>query len=307
MLSGLRLSFNISFFSFFALFLYYDFFYKLEEARKQFKNFVNILATIKTENNEKFLILRRKYHDEVPSEDMSTYSMGSTSSASLMSLPTDISDSPIRKAPPMYRAPPPIDNFSYNPPPPHAMSSPIPPPSSHSMMMTPPISSSSNSMHSLQHPIPPSMTTVGLPILETQTKEQYKECVNEFQQVMTNFMDAQQRTGGSVASRKNSFEQIIEEQASQSPSLPPRKQRPDHQRSISRENSMEQAYDENKENNQNVMTSPSTVVAGETEESKLSVREAMLKFNRFASEEEAEKLIPSPISKPVKSKNEKVS
>lgn len=156
------------------------------------------------------------------------------------------------------------------------------------------------------------MTTIGLPILEPQTKEQYKECVSEFQNVMTNFLESRGGNGMEkvdVTSRKNSFEQIIEEQASQSPSLPPRKHRVDH-RAISRENSIEQQYsdsnrDENKENNQNVMTSP--VAAADTEENKLSVKEAMLKFNRFASEEEAEKLIPSPISKAVKSKTEKVS
>jgi hypothetical protein len=167
----------------------------------------------------------------------------------------------------------------------------------------------------MSYAIPPSMTTVGLPILEPQTKEQYKECVSEFQQVMTNFMDARTGgvgSGGSVASRKNSFEQIIEEQASQSPSLPPRKARIDH-RGISRENSIEQQQfdvyrDENKENNHNVMTSPTAMAAAaDSEESKISVREAMLKFNRFASEEEAEKLIPSPLSKAIKSKTEKVS
>jgi hypothetical protein len=169
-----------------------------------------------------------------------------------------------------------------------------------------------SSAHSLQQHIPPSMTTIGLPILEPQTKEQYKECVNEFQHVISNFMES--RGGGNgmdkvdVASRKNSFEQIIEEQASQSPSLPPRKNRIDH-RGISRENSIEQQHndsnrEENKENNQNVMTSPQA--AADTEENKLSVKEAMLKFNRFASEEEAEKLIPSPLSKSVKSKTEKV-
>jgi hypothetical protein len=247
-----------------------------------------------------------------------------------MSLPTDISDSPIRRAPPVYRAPPPIDNFSYTPPP--SMSSPA-----HALPLQPPPSSSQiPSSFQQSHSIPPSMTTVGLPILEPQpkTKEQYKECVNEFQQVMTNFMDMQQqqqqqRVGGSVASRKNSFEQIIEEQASQSPSLPPRKQRIDQQhRSISRENSMEQQQlqqqqqqfdrDENKENNQNIMTSsPSTATtamisaaaAAETEENKLSkVKEGLLIFNRFASEEEAEKLIPSPLSKATikNQKNEKV-
>jgi hypothetical protein len=139
-------------------------------------------------------------------------------------------------------------------------------------------------------------------------------------------MDAQQQyrsgggdEGGSVASRKNSFEQIIEEQASQSPSLPPRKARIDH-RGISRENSIEQQQqqpqqfdsnrDENKENNHNVLTSPTAMVAAaaaDSEESKISVREARALFNRFASEEEAEKLIPSPLSKSVKTKTEKVS
>lgn len=265
------------------------------------------MATIKTENNEKFLILRRKYYDEVPSEDMATSNMGSTSSTSLMSLPTDISDSPIRRAPPVYRAPPQVDNFSYFPPPVMSSQPSVPLPQVIQMPVMP-----ANSAHSLQQHVPPSMTTIGLPILEPQTKEQYKECVNEFHHVMTNFMES--RGGGNgiekvdVASRKNSFEQIIEEQASQSPSLPPRKNRID-QRSISRENSIEpqQSFDnnreENKENNQNIMT-PQT--AADTEENKLSVKEAMLKFNRFASEEEAEKLIPSPLSKPVKSKTEKV-
>lgn len=269
---------------------------------------MNILATIKTENNEKYLILRRKYYDEVPSEDMTTFNMGSTSSStSLMSLPTDISDSPIRRLPPVYRAPPQVDSFSYYPPP--SMSSPSPP-----VMQMPPMMGTSSTI-SLQQHIPPSMTTIGLPILEPQTKEQYKECVNEFQHVMTNFMETRGGNGMDkvdVASRKNSFEQIIEEQASQSPSLPPRKGRIDH-RSISRENSIEQQQnndsnrEENKENNQNIMTSPTTTEAADTEQDKITVKEAMLKFNRFASEEEAEKLIPSPLSKSVKNKTEKVS
>lgn len=102
-----------------------------------------------------------------------------------------------------------------------------------------------------------------------------------------------------VASRKNSFEQIIEEQA---PSLPPRK-RIDH-RSLSRECSVEKQQpmyekDENKENTQ-------TPITPDNEENKsVSVREAMLKFNKFAAEEEAK--VPSPISKLVKNKTEKVS
>lgn len=140
---------------------------------------------------------------------------------------------------------------------------------------------------------------MGLPILEPQARDTYKECVNEFQQVMSDFLGSSSSSKTvDVASRKNSFEQIIEEQA---PSLPPRK-KIDH-RSLSRECSVENQTsfekDENKENAQSPITP-------DYEENKgVSVREAMLKFNKFAAEEEAK--IPSPISKLVKSKTEKVS
>lgn len=249
-------------------FLHFSFtFNKLEEARKEFKTFVNILATIKTENNEKYLILRKKYYDEVPGDDQTNFgsNMSFVSSSSMMSLPSEMIDSPIKNLPPPYRAPPQID-----------------------------LSSPSSPLH---QPVPISMTTVGLPILEPQTKEQYKECVNEFQQVMSNFMDGSNKVD--VASRKNSFEQIIEEQA---PSLPPRKKVDN--RSFSRENSIEKSFetnkDDNKENTQIIQTS------SPNEESKgVSVKEAMLKFNRYAEAEEAK--VPSPMSKLLKNKTEKVS
>lgn len=142
------------------------------------------------------------------------------------------------------------------------------------------------------------MHTVGLPILEPQTKVQYKDCVNEFQQAMSNFLDNRV----DVTSRKNSFEQIIEDQTP--PSLPPRKRTSLDHRSISRENSVEQPpeRDDNKEN----IHTPDAVSPSmaETDENKMSVREAMMKFNRYASEEEAK--IPSPLSKYSK-KQDKVS
>lgn len=239
-------------------------FYKLEEARKEFKTSVNKLATIKNENNEKYLFLRKKYYDGVPEdESIMSSNMSAVSSTSMISLPSEMIDSPVKTLPPPYRAPPQID-----------LSSPTSP---------------------FNQPVPISMTTVGLPILEPQTKEQYKECVNEFQQVMSNFMDNTNKVD--VASRKNSFEQIIEEQA---PTLPPRKKV--EARSFSRENSIEKSFenkDDNKENAQGAVTP-------QNEENKsVSVKEAMLKFNRFASEEEAK--IPSPMSKLVKNKTEKVS
>lgn len=146
--------------------------------------------------------------------------------------------------------------------------------------------------------VPASMHTVGLPILEAQTKVQYKDCVNEFQQAMSSFLDSNRVD---VTSRKNSFEQIIEEQQTP-PSLPPRKRTSIDHRSISRENSVEQAPDDNKEN-MSVPDAPALSTA-ENEENKMSVREAMMKFNRYASEEEAK--IPSPLSKPSR-KLEKVS
>ncbi|XP_055307124.1 uncharacterized protein LOC129571356, partial [Sitodiplosis mosellana] len=39
-----------------------------EEARKRFKTYVNILSTIKNENSEKYLILRKRYYNESPIE-----------------------------------------------------------------------------------------------------------------------------------------------------------------------------------------------------------------------------------------------
>jgi hypothetical protein len=242
---------------------------KLDEARKQFKTYVNILATIKSEGAEKYLILRKKYYNEVPSEESMMDPNACMSPVSMMSMSSDLGDSPSRQPPP-YRPPPQF---------PSAPSSPA-------------------IIH--HQPVPASMTTVGLPILEPQTKVSYKDCVNEFQQAMSSFMDSNRVD---VTSRKNSFEQIIEEQTP--PSLPPRKRTSIDHRSISRENSIEQASerDENKEN----IGSPDPVVAvtsPETDENKISVREAMMKFNRYASEEEAK--VPSPLSKANK-KLEKVS
>jgi hypothetical protein len=217
----------------------------------------------------------------------------------MMSMTSEYPDSPSR-APPPYRLPPPL------------------PPSP--MVQSPIVAAAA---------IPSSMTTVGLPILEPTTKVQYKDCVNEFQQAMNNFYDSNRVD---VTSRKNSFEQIIEEQQQTPPSLPPRKRSSFDHRSISRENSIEQQMhqmqqqqqplppipyppimmerDENKENfgqlhESNAVTPTSTAAMSESDENKISVKEAMMKFNRYASEEEAK--IPSPLSKAVSKKPEKVS
>lgn len=278
-------------------------FYKLDEARKQFKTYVNILATIKTEGAEKYLILRKKYYHEVPTDDSMLDTSGHMSPAvSMMSMSSEYPDSPSRLPPP-YRLPPKLGN------------SPLPP---SPLVVHSPIVASA---------VPPSMTTVGLPILEPQSKVQYKDCVNEFQQAMNNFYDSNRVD---VASRKNSFEQIIEEQQQTPPSLPPRKRSSFDHRSISRENSIEQNMqqlqqqppqpyppimmergDENNKENigqlheSNAVTPTSATAMSESDENKISVKEAMMKFNRYASEEEAK--IPSPLSKAMSKKPEKVS
>lgn len=38
------------------------------ESRKKFKTYVNMLSTIKSDGNEKFLVLRKKYHNECPTD-----------------------------------------------------------------------------------------------------------------------------------------------------------------------------------------------------------------------------------------------
>ncbi|XP_061393748.1 uncharacterized protein LOC133329274, partial [Musca vetustissima] len=87
------------------------------EARKEFKTYVNILATIKNENNQKYLILRKKYLNECPSEDVAQRAISQASgSDSVPSSPGGISvntddatASPFRKPPP-YIPPPEVNS-----------------------------------------------------------------------------------------------------------------------------------------------------------------------------------------------------
>uniref|UniRef100_A0A1B0DL44 SOWAHA-C winged helix-turn-helix domain-containing protein n=1 Tax=Phlebotomus papatasi TaxID=29031 RepID=A0A1B0DL44_PHLPP len=85
------------------------------EARKQFKTYVNILATIRTEDKrdgsnekEKYLILKSKYLHECPSEDNLSLASGSTPimSPSTRSIASESEFSPGGRQPPPYRPPP---------------------------------------------------------------------------------------------------------------------------------------------------------------------------------------------------------
>uniref|UniRef100_A0A1Q3F668 SOWAHA-C winged helix-turn-helix domain-containing protein n=1 Tax=Culex tarsalis TaxID=7177 RepID=A0A1Q3F668_CULTA len=85
-----------------------------EESRKQFKSFVNTLASIKNEGDEKYLILRKKYIDECPSEDVlnASYPM-SPGSRSLVAVPSDSEGSPLKlPPPPPYRPPPEVADLA---------------------------------------------------------------------------------------------------------------------------------------------------------------------------------------------------
>lgn len=132
-------------------------------------------------------------------------------------------------------------------------------------------SSEASSYQQRQEP-PPYRQPPDVSHLGAFTKTQYKECVDEFAECMSSF-----------ASRKNSFENIIEDNSA--PTLPPR--RSIDQRSISLD--QPEKIDYNKENTAIEMTSV------ENAESKFSVKQAMMKFNRYASDEDAK--IPSPLGK----------
>ncbi|XP_043286754.1 ankyrin repeat domain-containing protein SOWAHB isoform X2 [Venturia canescens] len=75
------------------------------EARNNFKEYVNILASIKNEAGEKYLVLKKKYregYDDVPSPVFGQLGQGSPLGTPDVSCPT----SPLRDPPP-YRPPPP--------------------------------------------------------------------------------------------------------------------------------------------------------------------------------------------------------
>ncbi|XP_017043171.1 fibrous sheath CABYR-binding protein isoform X2 [Drosophila ficusphila] len=78
------------------------------EARKRFKTYVTLLSTIKNENNQKFLILRKKYVNECPTEEVVERAVAAASSNPEPSSPGGASlnfDSPMRQPPP-YKPPP---------------------------------------------------------------------------------------------------------------------------------------------------------------------------------------------------------
>lgn len=241
-----------------------------DESRKNFKTFVNILATSRPEGNEKYLLLRKRYFTECPSEDnlsmasgvMSPMSPGSRSTIS------ESESSPLR-IPPPYRPPPEVSGI----------------------------------------------LPTGVP--DSQSNVQYKDCVDEFKNALSGLRPRPD------VSRQNSVEKVEASPQTktptaveaESPQLPPRK-RSSIDRPMVRDFSIDQTtysepspvrekmpFFEGQQQHSPAAQQPGLPQSPYDDDNKISVREAMMKFNRIASEEEAK--ITSPPGKT--KKPEKVS
>lgn len=269
------------------------------EARKRFKTYVYILSTIKNENNEKYLILRKRYFnecpvDEEPDDDLNMFgnpellqSPGSRSGISFSEhdlgttgrlfneLSGKSSDSPVQSAPSPYKEPPP-----YKPPP--------------------------KVMH---HAF--------------QNQEKYGECVDEFRSALhamghtsnSRFDDNTDGSGTDTAPKlppksrlandeanylKQQARMNLQPQALSGPVPPPPPQMPQPTALPMSNRPIE--HSEDKENiselplKQHKQQLSSDLDGGRTLDKQISVKEATKKFNKIASEEEASKII-SPTAK----------
>lgn len=283
------------------------------EARKRFKTYVYILSTIKNENNEKYLILRKRYFNECPVEyeqpddDLNMFgnpellqSPGSRSGISFSEhdlgttgrlfneLNSKSCDSPSQSSLSPYKEPPP-----YKPPP--------------------------KVMHHAY-----------------QNQEKYGECVDEFRSALsamghinTNRFDDNTDGGGSGS---GSGGPQFNESTDAAPKLPPKSRlandEANYMKQQARMNSqpltvsgppqpppppMPQSssaaapllpmsnrpieYSEDKENVSELpLKHKQDLDTGRTLDKQISVKEATKKFNKIASEEEASKII-SPTAK----------
>lgn len=248
------------------------------EARKQFKTCVNILSTIRIENNEKYLILRKQYINEGPIDDTEDglnllvnpemlQSPGSRSTISEYDLSsfgesTSQFTTPEKKQCSPYREPPPYK------PPPQVMH--------HAFM----------------------------------NQQKYGDCVDEYKTALMAI--GRQRGGviddGTVAA---AFEELPPEMASiTKPSKDDSNLCVQSKRVIEHSGGSGSLIRDEFDDKENVPSTSPAIGRGmvnaentRTLDKQISVKEATKKFNRIASEEEANKII----SPPAKKKPEKVS
>ncbi|XP_040175289.1 ankyrin repeat domain-containing protein SOWAHC isoform X1 [Anopheles arabiensis] len=254
-----------------------------DEARRRFKEYVNKIASVKHEGNEKYLVLRRKYYNGIPPEDAGTESQPmSPASRSYGLLGSDSEASPLRQPPP-YRPPPVVspDTVSYQ--------------------GSPRGSIALNRRNSSDYVRSGSEISFGSEFASVDSRK-----VNPLL-VRSNSNDTRSLPDGG---RKPSVDMMVPYDDGAPPAIPPRKRVSESGGSIasnSRQNSVEErstgsVSDTRSENKENVVSAePEEKGVVASEENKLSVKEKMMKFNRFASEEEAK--IPSPIGKKKPDKN----
>lgn len=225
---------------------------------------MNILSTIKNEGKDKYLILRKKYVNECPAED----------NLSLLSLSqSDFPNSPGSRS-----------GISEH---------------DSSIGTTSVVAQNVSANESPFREPPPYKPPpeVKIPVLTTETKEQYKDCVDEFKYALSSF--GLTHSGEEQDDRQN-VEIVKDVSPPPPPLLPPRKR--SNADKVS-EQGIDETSEENKEN-VSVETGSSSKSSSRTNtlEKQISVAEATKKFNRIASEEEAK--VTSP---PTKKKPEKVS
>ncbi|XP_050076204.1 ankyrin repeat domain-containing protein SOWAHC [Anopheles maculipalpis] len=255
-----------------------------DEARRRFKEYVNKIASVKHEGNEKYLVLRRKYYNGIPLEDSVADSQPMRpASRSYGLLPSDGEASPMRQPPP-YRPPPIVS------------------PDTVSHHSSPRGSIALNRRNSSDYIRSGSEISFGSEFASVDGRK-----VNPLL-VRSNSNDTRPPPpldGG----RKLSVDMLAYDEGAP-PAIPPRKRVSESGSSVasnSRQNSVDEkltssvgeCLSDNKENVTSVAMEEQGAVA--SEENKLSVKEKMMKFNRFASEEEAK--IPSPIGKKKPDKN----
>ncbi|KAE8748265.1 hypothetical protein FOCC_FOCC004901 [Frankliniella occidentalis] len=260
------------------------------EAREHFKEIVNVVATIRTEEGEKFLVLKKKYREPenyessllpsfptspVPSESLSLnpnyesvcsfsplqYSHLATSNTSLYTSPSQpYSQSPDpmspSRAPPPYRAPPPpVVSPTRGPPPaPHILMPPPPPPSNKGR--------------------PPPITAL-----------------------------LSEEAATAELARQSSIDSIDgADDPSTAPPVPPRRKSSVKSLKMdsNKENCSENLSDPKKRPKSDDFDSKRNSLAESEAEHKISVRDAMQKFNRLASENELQRAHPPSRKKPDK-------
>ncbi|KAM8708800.1 hypothetical protein ACLKA7_015726 [Drosophila subpalustris] len=233
------------------------------EARKRFKTYVTLLSTIKNENNQKYLILRKKYLNECPSEDVVERAVEAAGNASVPSSPgassiVSVSEgvvSPLRQPPP-YKAPPDVQQSP------------------------------------LAAAAAPTVANAGLVVHQDQV-ESYRECVNEFTAAMQRIDPArlelqpspeapdapktnEPKTSAKSISRANSVDETA-----------------------NKENIPRFSFSSGASTDSSTAEKVSGTEA-DVAENPISVKEATRKFNRMASEEEAKIISPPAKKKPEK-------